>query len=111
MATKTKRPLKRRKSSTDVADNDPTSQDQSNDEIRLEGLKYFAMLQPLLEHLHEDDCQRDKAGNRDLHYDQYCMLVLLYVLNPTVSSLRSLSQASELTKVQTKLGTDVSERD
>ena len=49
-------------------------------------------------------CQRDTAGNRTLHYDQYCMLVLLYVLNPTVSSLRSISQASELTKVRDKLG-------
>ncbi len=62
------------------------------------------MLQPLLEHLHEDQCQRDTAGNRPLHYDQYCMLVLLYVLNPTVSSLRAISQASELTKVRAKLG-------
>jgi hypothetical protein len=71
-------------------------------------LKYFAMLQPLLTHLHDDQCSRDKAGNRTLHYDQYCMLVLLYVLNPTVSSLRALSQASELTKVRAKLGTQKS---
>jgi hypothetical protein len=73
--------------------------------LRVEGLKYFAMLRPLLTHLHEDQCSRDKAGNRTLHYDQYCMLVLLYVLNPTVSSLRALSQASELTKVREKLRT------
>ncbi len=72
--------------------------------IKIEGLKYFAMLQPLLEHLHEERCQRDTAGNRTLHYDQYCMLVLLYVLNPTVSSLRAISQASELSKVRAKLG-------
>ncbi|PAY16168.1 hypothetical protein CKO51_28120 [Rhodopirellula sp. SM50] len=43
------------------------------------------------------------ADNRKLHYDQYCMLVLLYVLNPTVSSLRALTQASELAKVQKRL--------
>jgi hypothetical protein len=73
--------------------------------LRVEGLKYFAMLRPLLTHLQEDQCSRDKAGNRTLHYDQYCMLVLLYVLNPTVSSLRALSQASELTKVREKLRT------
>lgn len=62
------------------------------------------MLQPLLACLRQEQCQRDKAGNRTLHYDQYCMLVLLYVLNPTVSSLRALTQASQLTKVQNKLG-------
>ncbi len=64
----------------------------------------FAMLRPLPEHLHQEQCDRDTAGNRKLHYDQYCMLVLLYVLNPTVSSLRALTQASELAKVQRRRG-------
>lgn len=101
--TKKKTPLKRPR-------NIPTSdssvaQQNDDEEMQIEGLKYFAMLRPLLEHLHQDQCGRDSAGNRTLHYDQYCMLVLLYVLNPTVSSLRALSQASELTKVRTKLGT------
>ena len=68
------------------------------------GLKYFDQLAPLLERLHDDACQRDKAGNRELHFDQYCMLVLLYLFNPTVSSLRAIQQASELKKVQRKLG-------
>ena len=36
--------------------------------------------------------------------DQYCMLVLLYLFNPIVSSLRAVQQASELKKVQKKLG-------
>lgn len=81
------------------------SKPPTTEKLRIEGLKYFAMLRPLLTHLHDDQCSRDKAGNRTLHYDQYCMLVLLYVLNPTVSSLRALSQASELTKVRQKLET------
>ena len=68
------------------------------------GLKYFDQLAPLLQRLHEDACQRDKAGNRELHFDQYCMLVLLYLFNPVVSSLRAIQQASELKKVQRKLG-------
>lgn len=93
MPTKTKKAPKRSK---------PTSKE----ELQVEGLKYFAMLKPLLCHLHDDQCSRDKAGNRKLHYDQYCMLVLLYVLNPTVSSLRALSQASELAKVRKKLGNE-----
>jgi hypothetical protein len=68
------------------------------------GLKYFDRLAPLLERLHDDGCSRDKAGNRQLHFDQYCMLVLLYLFNPVVSSLRAIQQASELKKVQRKLG-------
>ena len=68
------------------------------------GLKYFDKLAPLLERLHEEGCQRDKADNRELHFDQYCMLILLYMFNPVVTSLRGIQQASELEKVQKKLG-------
>lgn len=68
------------------------------------GLKYFDKLAPLLERLHDVGCQRDKAGNRELHCDQYCLLVLLYLFNPIVTSLRGIQQASELEKVQRKLG-------
>jgi hypothetical protein len=38
---------------------------------------------------------RDKAGNRRLHVDQSCTLILLYLFNPVVVSLRSLQPASE----------------
>ncbi len=68
------------------------------------GLKFFDKLAPLLQRLHDDGCQRDKPGNRQLHYDQYCMLMLLYLFNPVVTSLRGIQQASELKKVQKKLG-------
>jgi hypothetical protein len=68
------------------------------------GLKYFDQLAPLLERLHDDACRRDTAGNRILHYDQYGMLMLLYLFNPIVTSLRGLQQASELRNVQKKLG-------
>lgn len=68
------------------------------------GLKYFDKLGPLLARLHDVGCERDQAGNRTLHYDQYCLLVLLFFFNPIVRSLRALQQASELTKVQKKLG-------
>ena len=68
------------------------------------GLKYFDQIAPLLQRLHDDACDRDTAGNRTLHYDQYCMLMLLYFFNPIVTSLRGLQQASELKNVQTKLG-------
>ena len=68
------------------------------------GLKYFRRLLPLFERLREVGCQRDKAGTRTLTMDRYCSLVLLYLFNPMVVSLRSLQQASELKKVQKKLG-------
>lgn len=68
------------------------------------GLKYFDQLTPLLERLHDVGTARDKAGNRELFMDQYCMLVLLFLFNPIVDSLRGIQQASELKKVQTKLG-------
>ena len=77
------------------------------DDVREEdvtGLKYFAKLAPLLARLHDVGCQRDKAGNRTLHYDQYCLLVLLFLFNPVVCSLRAIQQASQLRKVQRKLG-------
>jgi hypothetical protein len=59
---------------------------------------------PLLERLRPVGCARDKAGNRELFFDQYCALILLYLFNPIVSSLRALVQAGELKKVQRKLG-------
>src|SRR5579863_473733 len=70
----------------------------------IQGLKYLDSLLPLLSSLHEVGCQRDKAGNRQLHYDEYCLLVLLFLFNPVVRSLRALQQASELKNVQKKLG-------
>jgi len=74
------------------------------EEQELQGLKYFKALSGLLEKLHEVGCQRDRAGNRLLHMDQYVTLLLLYMFNPICTSLRSLQQASELKKVQKKLG-------
>ena len=80
---------------------------KKREEVREEdvtGLKYFDRLAPLLKRLHEVGCHRDKAGNRDLHFDQYCMLVLLFLFNPVVRSLRAIQQASTLRNVQRKLG-------
>ena len=68
------------------------------------GLKYFEQLGELLQQVHDVGCERDRAGNRSLHMDHYCMLMLLYMFNPVVTSLRGLQQASELQKVQRKLG-------
>jgi hypothetical protein len=72
-------------------------------EADVQGLKYFGQLWPLLARLHDVGCQRDQAGNRQLFMDQYCALVLLFLFNPCVRSLRALQQASELKNVQRKL--------
>jgi hypothetical protein len=58
----------------------------------------------LLERLHDDGCARDKAGNRKLHFDDYCKLVLLYIWNPLIDSLRTLQQAVGLPRVAKALG-------
>ena len=68
------------------------------------GMKLLEKLLPLLDQLRDVGCERDRAGNRQLHCDQYCLLVLLYLFNPIVKSLRGIQQASELNKVQRLLG-------
>lgn len=73
-------------------------------EDQLQGFKYFKAISGMLESLHEAGCQRDTAGNRLLHMDQYMSLLLLYMFNPICTSLRAVQQASELKKVQRKLG-------
>ena len=70
----------------------------------LQGFKYFKSISGMFEGLHDAGCKRDKAGNRILHMDQYMSLLLLYMFNPICTSLRALQQASELKKVQKKLG-------
>jgi len=73
----------------------PTGQGKQIREQDLAGLKYFDKLAPLLQRMHDDSCQRDTAGNRKLHDDQYCLLILLYLFDPIVMSLRGIQQASE----------------
>jgi hypothetical protein len=73
-------------------------------ESELQGFKYFKAISGMLERLHTAGCQRDRAGNRTLHMDQYMSLLLLYMFNPICTSLRAVQQASELKKVQRKLG-------
>jgi hypothetical protein len=70
----------------------------------LVGFKYVDRLLPLLDRLRHLGCARDRAGHRQLHYDQYCLLVLLALFNPVVRSLRAVPQARTLRKVQQRLG-------
>src|SRR5437588_4644890 len=71
----------------------PTMANKRRVEIKdpdLQGLKYFKILKPLLERLHNNAAARDRADNRRLFFDQYACLVLLYFFNPIVTSLRSI---------------------
>ena len=67
---------------------------------KVEGFKYLKMLTGVLEKLHDVATERDRAGNRELHFDQYVSLLLLYFFSPTLTSLRAVQRASELVKVQ-----------
>jgi len=70
----------------------------------IQGFKYFRLLGPLFAHLHAAGTERDRAGNRQLFYDQYAALLLVYFFSPTVTSLRGLQQATTLATVQQRLG-------
>jgi hypothetical protein len=70
----------------------------------LSGLKKLKRLLPMLRCLHDSGCARDRAGNRDLHLDQYVTLVLLYLFNPLIDSMRSLHEAVAVQKVAEQLG-------
>ena len=67
------------------------------------GFKYFRLLGPLFDHLHRAATERDRAGKRQLFYDRYASLLLLYFFNPTVTSLRGLQQTTTLESVQQRL--------
>jgi len=73
-------------------------------EENLQGFKYFKLLGPLLQSLHDAGTERDRAGNRTLHFDHLAALELLYFFSPALTSLRAIQQASKLKKVQQTTG-------
>ena len=48
------------------------------------GCKYFKLIPELLERLHGQATERDKAGNREFFCDHYVSLLLLYFFSPVV---------------------------
>jgi hypothetical protein len=71
---------------------------------KLVGWKQLQRVAGLLSKLHEVGCDRDKAGNRELHFDDYVLLNLLYLFNPLIDSMRTLQKVSDLPEVQKRLG-------
>lgn len=58
----------------------------------------------LLDGLHDVGCARDRAGNRQLFFDDYVKLTLLYTWNPAIQSMRDLQEAVGLPNVAKALG-------
>jgi hypothetical protein len=59
---------------------------------------------PLLHRLDEVGCARDSAGNRQLFMSDYCAVVILYLFNPMIDSLRCLQRTLGLAAVAKALG-------
>jgi hypothetical protein len=70
----------------------------------LQGFRYLDHFGDLFAQLHSCATGRDTAGNRELFYDQYTALLLLYFFSPLLTSLRGLQQATTLDKVHKRLG-------
>jgi hypothetical protein len=73
-------------------------------EGQLQGFRYLDHFGHLFDRLRPCATGRDKAGNRQLFFDQYACLLLLYFFTPALTSLRGLQQATALRKVQQRLG-------
>ena len=102
-----KLPRRRRSIATDTpsgSDDQSPLRNAKIDAKDITGLRFFKKIRPLLESLHKVGSERDTAGNRDLHMDQYCILVLMWLFNPVLTSLRGLQQASTLAEVQKRFG-------
>jgi Transposase DDE domain len=74
------------------------------DPSRLAGFKHLKRVAHLLSGLHLTGCDRDKAGNRELHFDDYVLLILLFLFNPMLKSMRDLQRIAELPQMRERLG-------
>src|SRR5271154_3001384 len=70
----------------------------------IECLGHLKRVFELLERLHDAGCKRDTAGNRQLHFDGYCKLILLHIWNPLLESVPDLQRAVGLPQVAKALG-------
>jgi hypothetical protein len=85
----------------------PSKPSKNEEEVAARRLRSVRMIKPLrrmLERIHSAGTVRDRAGNRQFFYDHYLSLLLLYFVNPSLTSLRSLQNASNWEKVRKRLG-------
>ena len=71
---------------------------------RLRAVRMIRPLGKLLKQIHSAGTERDRAGNREFFYDHYLTLLLLYFVNPSLTGLRSLQNASNWQLVRQRLG-------
>lgn len=71
---------------------------------RLRAVRLIKPLRRLLRQIHSAGTERDKARNRVFFYDHYISLLLLYFVNPALTGMRALQNASNWKKVQKRLG-------
>jgi hypothetical protein len=79
-----------------------TASNLSLDDLR--GFRQLRRVAGLLSFLHDAGCRRDRAGNRALHFDDYVLLILLYLFNPLIDSMRTLQKLADLPELQKRLG-------
>ena len=72
----------------------------TSDQVRV---KLLHGVLPLLDKLHDIGTQRDTAGNRRLHFDDYVKLVLIWMFNPLIDSISMLQRAAALPKLAQQL--------
>jgi hypothetical protein len=86
---------------------DPEPQLSAEDRQRLAKLGHFKQLRKaaeLLSFLHDNGCERDQSDNRELHFDDYVLLILLWMFNPLLASMRDLQRASDIKSVRQRAG-------
>lgn len=68
----------------------------ATDEVNgsLRGNRRLKPIKHLIERLHLVGTERDRAGNRELFFDQYAGLLILSFFNPSLTSLRALQKAT-----------------
>jgi len=91
----------------DASSSDSNSSDLSDAQRiadQLCGIRQLKHVAQLLSKLHLVGCERDKAGNRELHFDDYVLLILLFLFNPMITSIQLLAEVANLPQVQKQLG-------
>jgi hypothetical protein len=71
---------------------------------QVRGVPLLARLGTLFDALDGHGEKRDRAGNRTLHYRDYCLLILLSLFSPVEMSLRRIVEISDVRKVKRRLG-------
>ena len=73
-------------------------------DFRLPAQKLMKPIASALQRIHRAGAERDQAGNRQLFFDNDLTLLIVYFLNPTITSLRGLQNATTWDKTQKALG-------